>query len=54
MERRGGRKPPEIVKKRFDFGRSESGSDYLIARRRPLSAPSGSTEFGRNPDSKLD
>jgi hypothetical protein len=37
------------VKNRFDTGRLEARSDYLIAERRPLSAPSGSIEFGRNP-----
>jgi hypothetical protein len=48
MERRGDdrRKPSETA---FDFGRSEAGSNFLIAGRRPPSAPSDSIEFGRNP-----
>jgi hypothetical protein len=35
MEWRGGRKLLKTVKNRFDSGRSEARSDYLIAGRRP-------------------
>ncbi len=37
---------------RFDSGRSEARSDYLIAGLRSQSTPSDSIEFGRNPYSK--
>jgi hypothetical protein len=52
MERRAAENNKITVKNRFASGRSEARTDFLIAGRRPPSAPSDSIKFGRNPSSK--